>query len=101
TGSTSLGERLDPERLSEVLTTYFAAMRGEIEGEGGTVEKFIGDAVMAACGVPVAHEDDAARALHAALRMQRRLEGVNGELAAAPHVRLPIRIGVDPGEGLA
>jgi class 3 adenylate cyclase len=101
TGSTSLGERLDPERLSEVLTTYFAAMREEIEAEGGTVEKFIGDAVMAAFGVPVAHEDDAARALHAALRMQRRLEGVNGELAAAHDVRLQIRIGVNTGEVLA
>jgi class 3 adenylate cyclase len=101
TGSTSLGERLDPERLSEVLTTYFSAMREEVEAEGGTVEKFIGDAVMAAFGVPVAHEDDAARALHAALRMQRRLVGVNEELAAAHDVRLQIRIGVNTGEVLA
>src|SRR5499427_7132923 len=69
TGSTTLGERLDPERLREVLDTYFSAMRVEIQAEGGTVEKFIGDAVMAAFGVPVAHEDDPGRALRAALRM--------------------------------
>ncbi|MDP9296226.1 MAG: AAA family ATPase [Actinomycetota bacterium] len=101
TGSTTLGERLDPERLSEVLTTYFFAMREEIEAEGGTVEKFIGDAVMAAFGVPVAHEDDAARALRAALRMQRRLDRVNEELAVSHDVRLRIRIGVNTGEVLA
>jgi len=101
TGSTTLGERLDPERLSEVLTTYFSAMREEIEAEGGTVEKFIGDAVMAAFGVPAAHEDDPARALRAALRMQQRLERVNEELAASHGVRLEIRIGVNTGEVLA
>ena len=61
-GSTSLGERLDPERLRDVLATYFAAMRAEIEAEGGTVDKFIGDAVMAVFGVPRVHEDDPARA---------------------------------------
>ena len=80
TGSTALGERLDPERLRDVMDTYFGAMREEIEAEGGTVEKFIGDAVMAAFGVPVAHEDDPARALRAALRMRRRLEDVNRDL---------------------
>ena len=57
TSSTELGERLDPEELQDVLGTYFTAMREEIEAEGGTVEKFIGDAVMAAFGVPTAHED--------------------------------------------
>jgi len=100
-GSTSLGERLDPERLREVLATYFAAMREEIEAEGGTVEKFIGDAVMAAFGVPVAHEDDPARAHRAALRMGRRLEEVNRSLADRFGVRLDIRIGVNTGEVLA
>ena len=82
TGSTGLGERLDPERLQEVLATYFAAMREEIEAEGGTVEKFIGDAVMAAFGVPTAHEDDPARALRAALRMRERLGPVNDDMQA-------------------
>jgi hypothetical protein len=101
TGSTALGERLDPERLREVLTTFFQAMREEIEAEGGTVEKFIGDAVMAAFGVPIAHEDDPSRALRAALRMQRRLEQVNEDLSSRHDVTLQIRIGVNTGEVLA
>ena len=101
TGSTTLGERLDPEHLREVMQTYFAAMRREIEAEGGTVEKFIGDAVMAAFGVPVAHENDPARALRAALRMRGRLPSVNEDLAAAHGVTLEVRIGVNTGEVLA
>jgi class 3 adenylate cyclase len=101
TGSTSLGERLDPEQLRTVLETYFAAMREEIEAEGGTVEKFIGDAVMAAFGVPTAHEDDVARALRAALRMLARLASVNEELRADHGVELEIRIGVNTGDVLA
>src|SRR5919197_3746310 len=79
-GSTALGERLDPEQLKEVMGSFFEAMREEIEAEGGTVEKFIGDAVMAAFGVPTAHEDDAARALRAALRMRNRLADLNANL---------------------
>jgi class 3 adenylate cyclase len=101
TGSTALGERLDPERLQEVMATYFGAMREEIEAEGGTVEKFIGDAVMAAFGVPTAHEDDPARALRAALRMRARLERVNHELRKHFGVELRIRTGVNTGEVLA
>src|SRR5262249_30163010 len=91
TGSTTLGERLDPERLRDVLRTYCDSMREEIEAEGGTVEKFIGDAVMAVFGVPVAHEDDPVRALRAASRMLGRLEEVNARLPA--DVTLEIRIG--------
>ena len=101
TGSTSLGERLDPEDLKDVLGAYAEAMREEIEAEGGTVEKFIGDAVMAVFGVPVAHEDDAARALRAALRMRRRLEQLNTELEARHGLGLAMRIGVNTGEVLA
>ena len=100
-GSTALGERLDAEALREVMGRFFAAMREQIEAEGGTVEKFIGDAVMAAFGVPVAHEDDPARALRAALRMQRRLGDLNLELEAAHGVELGMRIGVNTGEVLA
>src|SRR6476659_4173341 len=66
TGSTELGERLDPESLRHVMARYFEAMRAVIERHGGTVEKFIGDAVMAVFGVPVVHEDDALRAVRAA-----------------------------------
>ena len=101
TGSTELGERLDPERFREVMQAYAQAMREEIEAEGGTVEKFIGDAVMAAFGVPTAHEDDPARALRAAQRMLARLERVNAEIAATDEVRMQIRIGVNTGEVLA
>ena len=100
-GSTALGERLDPEQLRQVLDRYFAAMREEIEAEGGTVEKFIGDAVVAGFGTPVAHEDDAARALRAALRMRARLPAVNAELDSLHGVTLEIRIGVNTGEVLA
>src|SRR3990172_5954080 len=58
-GSTSLGERLDSEALREVLRIYFAEMRGALERHGGTVEKYIGDAIMAVFGLPRLHEDDA------------------------------------------
>jgi class 3 adenylate cyclase/tetratricopeptide (TPR) repeat protein len=101
TGSTELGERLDAERLREVMDSFFAAMRTEIEAEGGTVEKFIGDAVMAAFGVPAAHEDDPARAVRAALRMRRRLDSLNQELTQAHGVALAMRVGVNTGEVLA
>lgn len=100
-GSTPLGEQLDPERMRDVLRTYFDAMREEIEGEGGATEKFIGDAVMAAFGVPAAHEDDPARALRSALRMLRRLPAVNEELHREHGVTLAIRIGVNTGEVFA
>jgi class 3 adenylate cyclase len=101
TGSTALGERLDPEHLHEVLETYFHAMKTEIEAEGGAIEKYIGDAIVAAFGVPVAHEDDPSRALRAALRMQRRLDQVNEDLRRAHDLVLEIRIGVNTGEVLA
>ncbi len=101
TGSTGLGERFDPEDLAQVMNAYFEAMRTEIEAEGGTVEKFIGDAVMAVFGVPVAHEDDPARALHAALKMLDRLVEVNKELTENQGVSLQMRVGVNTGEVLA
>ena len=101
TGSTELGERLDPERFREVMQAYAQAMREEIEAEGGTVEKFIGDAVMAAFGVPTAHEDDPARALRAGRRMLERLRVVNDGLRTADGVELQIRIGINTGEVLA
>jgi class 3 adenylate cyclase len=65
TGSTELGEKLDPEALRALLGRYFDRMKAIVERHGGTVEKFIGDAVMAVFGVPVLHEDDALRALRA------------------------------------
>ena len=63
TGSTALGESTDPEALRALLARYFERMKGIVESHGGTVEKFIGDAVMAVFGVPGVHEDDALRAV--------------------------------------
>jgi class 3 adenylate cyclase/tetratricopeptide (TPR) repeat protein len=96
-GSTALGEQLDPERLRDVLDSFFAAMRREIEAEGGIVEKFIGDAVVAVFGVPTAHEDDPTRALRAALRMRRGLDRLNRSLEDVHAIRLAMRIGVNTG----
>src|SRR4051812_50220411 len=79
-GSTALAERLDPETMRELLRTFFEAMRAEVEADGGTVEKFVGDAGMAAFGVPLTHEDDPERAVRAGLAMVRRLDGLNPEL---------------------
>ena len=101
TGSTGLAERLDPERLQEIMASYFATMRVAIEAEGGTVEKFIGDAVMAAFGVPTAHEDDPGRAVRAALAMRRALEELNRDLEKSHGLRLDMRVGVNTGEVLA
>lgn len=101
TGSTALGERLDAEGLKEVMGSFFAAMRVEIEAEGGTVEKFIGDAVMAAFGVPRVHDDDPARALRAALRMRARLRELNEMLEERYGVTLELRMGINTGPVMA
>ena len=77
-GSTSLGESVDPEALQALLARYFERMKAIVENHGGTVEKFIGDAVMAVFGVPVVREDDALRAVRVAEEMQAAL----GELKA-------------------
>src|SRR5216117_609535 len=90
TGSTALGESVDPEVLQALLTRYFERMSAIVESHGGTVEKFIGDAVMAVFGVPVAHEDDALRACRAAVEMRDAL----------PELGLRGRIGVNTGEAL-
>jgi class 3 adenylate cyclase/tetratricopeptide (TPR) repeat protein len=97
-GSTAMGERLDPESTRRVMARYFEAMRAAIERHGGTVEKFIGDAVMALFGVPVVHEDDALRAVRAAADMRRALEQLNEELDRDWGVRIESRIGVNTGE---
>ena len=82
TDSTSLGETLDPERLRALLAGYFELMKGIVERHGGSVEKFIGDAVMAVFGVPVVHEDDALRAVRAAVEMRDALAelGLEGRI---------------------
>jgi class 3 adenylate cyclase/tetratricopeptide (TPR) repeat protein len=101
TGSTKLGERLDPESLRRVMGRYFAEMKGALERHGGTVEKFIGDAVMAVFGIPTLHEDDALRAVRAAVEMRDRLVQLNDELERDWGVRLIARIGVNTGEVVA
>ena len=73
TGSTALGESLDPEALRTLLARYFWRMKAIVERHGGVVEKFIGDAVMAVFGIPAAHEDDALRAVRAAAEMREAL----------------------------
>ena len=75
--STELGERLDPEALRQVMSRYFAEMAAVVERHGGTVEKFIGDEVMAVFGVPIVREDDALRAVRAAAAMRERLRMLN------------------------
>jgi class 3 adenylate cyclase/tetratricopeptide (TPR) repeat protein len=101
TGSTALGERLDPEALRRVMGRYFDRMEAVIEAHGGTVEKFIGDAVMAVFGVPRLHEDDAIRAVRAAAGMRDALAELNLELERDPGVGLAARIGVNTGEVVA
>ena len=104
TGSTSLGEELDPEVLRGVLNRYFAEMRAIIERHGGTVEKFIGDAVMAVFGIPTVHEDDALRAVRAAAEIRERLPSVAEEVGVELRFRTGVNTGpvlVGEGENLA
>jgi class 3 adenylate cyclase len=100
-GSTSLGERLDPESVRQMISRYFQAMSDALERHGGTVEKFIGDAVMAVFGVPTLREDDALRAVRAAAEMRTALEDLNEQLERRWGVRLRVRTGVNTGEVIA
>ena len=100
-GSTSLGEQLDSESLREALGVYFDEMRVVIERHGGTVEKFIGDAIMAVFGLAAVREDDAIRAVRAAREMQLRLVDVNADLRRRWGIALENRTGVNTGEVVA
>ncbi|MDQ3895626.1 MAG: AAA family ATPase, partial [Actinomycetota bacterium] len=97
-GSTSLGEKLDPEALSNVMTQYYETMKPIVERHGGTVAKFIGDAIMAVFGIPVLREDDALRACRAAVEMRERLAQLNVELERRWGVTLSTRTGLNTGE---
>src|SRR3989449_391491 len=101
TGSTTLGERFDPERWRVLLQRFFSVMTSTIEAWGGTVQKFMGDSVMATFGVPIVLEDDAERALRAAHQMLERLTELNTEFTAQHGVSLAIRVGVNTGEVMA
>ena len=100
-GSTALGERVDAESVTELLRSYFQEMRTVIERHGGIVEKFIGDAVVAAFGVREVHEDDALRACRAALEMQQRMVDLNAGHEQRFGTRIAARIGVNTGEVVA
>ena len=97
-GSTELGERLDPERLQALLGRYFDAARGVIERHGGTVEKFIGDAVVAVFGIPRLREDDALRAVRAAVDIREALDALDDDADLPDAQRLRARTGVHTGE---
>jgi class 3 adenylate cyclase len=96
-GSTALGERFDPETLSDLLTEYFDAVRPVVERHGGTVAKFIGDAVMAVFGIPQVHEDDALRGVRAAVEMRETLAALNPTLQRRYGVTLSTRTGINTG----
>ena len=100
-GSTSLGEALDPEAVREVEARYFEAMRAPLLAHGGTLEKYIGDAIMAVFGFPKVREDDALRAVRAAHGMQRALAALNVELEREYGVTLANRTGVNTGPVVA
>jgi class 3 adenylate cyclase/tetratricopeptide (TPR) repeat protein len=97
-GSTALGERIDPESLRRVMSRYFETAKAIVERHGGTVEKFIGDAVMAVFGVPTVHEDDALRAVRAAGELRGGLGELNEELERDYGTQLELRMGVNTGE---
>jgi class 3 adenylate cyclase/tetratricopeptide (TPR) repeat protein len=99
--STPLGERLDPESLRRVMSGFFERMSSVLERHGGTVEKFIGDAVMAVFGIPELHEDDALRAVRAATELRQALSQLNDELERDLAVRIGIRVGINTGEVVA
>ncbi|MBZ5736982.1 AAA family ATPase [Nocardioides mangrovi] len=97
TGSTALGEQLDPEAYRQIMGRYFDLAREAVERHGGTVEKFVGDAVLAVFGVPEVREDDALRAVRAAHDLDHALSGLSDELAATSGVRLEVRTGINTG----
>jgi class 3 adenylate cyclase/tetratricopeptide (TPR) repeat protein len=99
--STPLGEQLDPEATRQVMSRYFGEVRAVIERHGGTVEKFIGDAVMAVFGTPRVHEDDPLRAVRAATEMRTVLADLSRELQDRWGIRVSIRTGVNTGEVVA
>jgi DNA-binding SARP family transcriptional activator/ATP/maltotriose-dependent transcriptional regulator MalT len=99
--SMALAATIDAEALGRVLRSYFETVSTAIRRHGGTVEKYAGDAVMAAFGIPVSHEDDALRAARAALDVRAGIAALNAQLAGQHGVGLEIRIGIEAGEVVA
>src|SRR5207248_4766051 len=99
--STALVERLDPETLHGVMRRYFDTVSAVVTRHGGTVERFAGNAVMAAFGIPVGHEDDALRAARAAVEVQAAVTALSDVLVGELDVGLGIRAGLESGEVFA
>lgn len=97
-GSTALGERLDAEAVRGIQRNYFEAARAALVEHGGTVEKYVGDAVLAVFGAPVVHEDDALRSVRAALAIQAAVAGLAEQVARRWGTSLAVRIGIATGE---
>ena len=99
--STGLGAALDPEVMRAVMSRYFDSVRTIVERHGGTVEKFIGDAAMAMFGIPQQHEDDALRAVRAAVELRQAITGLNADLERDHGVAIQIRSAINTGEVVA
>ena len=100
-GSTALGERIDPEDLRTLQGELFELVNAEVERFGGVSEKFVGDAVVAVFGVPLAHGDDAERAVRAALEVRDRFPSFAGTVRDRHGVGVGLRLGVNTGEVVA
>jgi predicted ATPase/class 3 adenylate cyclase len=100
-GSTALGEMIDPEALHEIKNRYFGVMADVLAHHGGKIEKYIGDAIMAVFGLPKVREDDALRAVRAALGMQEALHRINLDFERTYGITLAARMGVNTGEVVA
>lgn len=100
-GSTPIGESLDPEELRAIYQRYFAALARQIRRYEGTIDKYVGDAIMAVFGAPVSHEDDAERSIRAGIGMQGAIAGLNDDLAKQHGVRLALRVGINTGRVVA
>ena len=97
-GFTAMAEQMQPDAIAALLTDYFTEMVEVIFEHGGTLDKFIGDALMALWGAPVAHPDDARRAHQAAVAMQQTVEGLNQRWRAAGRTTIAVGIGINYGD---
>jgi class 3 adenylate cyclase len=96
-GFTSISEQLDPEDVHQLMNRAFELMLGEVHRYEGTINQFLGDGVMALFGAPIAREDHAQRAVHAALGMQRVLQGYGAELQRTRGITFRVRLGLNTG----
>src|SRR5207302_7291222 len=96
--STALAEALDPEVVRGLIGRYFEVVAQALDRHGGTLEKFVGDAVMAVFGLPAVHEDDALRAVRAAVEAREALAALNSDVEAEAGLRIAAPVGIDTGE---